>query len=145
MKRFLTTRLPGLVTIAAGLCLTASAADNRFLPCPDTQCTPKVCVPKTEVKKVDRRVYDCAHEDFCIRCCSLFGRMFNWHSCGDCPLCEDHVRTRKVLVVKIRKDERCETKCVVEQAPVAPCIIPSLPPLQIGVPNPPPPMPVPAP
>jgi hypothetical protein len=34
---------------------------------------------------------------------------------GTCHKCEHHVRTRKYLIVKIRKEEECVNKCHVEE------------------------------
>jgi hypothetical protein len=107
-------------------------------------------VPKTEVKKVTTRYFDCACKDYCLPRCghiTLFRGLFNRHrcddgcgdpcggcgsghgrgrhrddGCGDCVEC-DHVRTRNVLIIKKRVEDKCVTTCVVEhRAPT--CVVP---------------------
>jgi hypothetical protein len=82
-----------------------------------------VCVPTTETKKIDNRVYTDTCEQFCLPKCSFFG-FFGHGGCGgdcengschdgNCHQCE-HPRTRKYLVVKIQKEEQCVPACKVE-------------------------------
>ena len=88
-----------------------------------------VCVPTTETKKIEKRVYSDTCEQFCLPKCPLFG-FFGGYGCGGCGhdcdhdgscheggachQCE-HIRTRKYLVVKIKKEEQCVPACKVEQ------------------------------
>ncbi len=104
-----------VLALALAALAGVSQADDCPAPC-EPGCLKKVCRPTTDVKKIDHRVYDCASEDFCMPGGSLFGRLFGGHGCDACPAggCERHVRTKKVLVVKIRKEEQCVNKCVVE-------------------------------
>ena len=87
-----------------------------------------VCVPTTETKTITKRVYGDICEQFCVPKCPLFG--FLGHGgCGGCghdcdhdgachdgAACHDceHIRTRKYLVVKIKKEEQCVPACKVE-------------------------------
>ena len=88
-----------------------------------------MCVGEQGVKKVEKRVYGEACEDFCVPKCSLFGSLLKLggqkHDDGACPAegtcadgsctdCEHHVRTRKYLVVKIKHEEEIVNKCHVE-------------------------------
>jgi hypothetical protein len=83
-----------------------------------------VCVPTTETKKIDKRVYTDICEQFCVPKCSLLGFLRGGGcdsdcengSChdGNCHQCE-HPRTRKYLVVKIKHEEECVPACKVEQ------------------------------
>ena len=86
-----------------------------------------VCVPTTEIKKIDKRIYSDTCEQFCLPKCPLFG-FLGGHGCGGCGHdCHDgacheggtchqceHIRTRKYLVVKIKKEEQCVAACKVE-------------------------------
>ena len=98
--------------------------------CPTPCCEPVVCekrcVPETSTKKVQKVHYSSKCEEYCLPKCpkwSLFG------SKDCCDTCTDNcgkVRTRNVLVKKIRTCEEQETKCVVPKcettiiAPAAP-------------------------
>ena len=86
-----------------------------------------VCVPTTETKKIDKRVYTDTCEQFCVPKCTLFGCLRGGgcggceNGCengdchdGNCHKCE-HPRTRKYLVVKVRHEEECVPACKVEQ------------------------------
>jgi hypothetical protein len=101
-----------MLAIVLGTVVTAAVAQE---PCP---CEQKVCRSTTEVKKTDKRVFGYACEDFCLPKCTWATLMHG--GCCDCTCCEDKVRCRKFLVVKIRKEEKCVTKCVVETAS-SPC------------------------
>jgi hypothetical protein len=81
-------------------------------------CLKKVCIPETAVRTNERRVYGEDCEDFCVPKCSLFGGLFRLKGhghddceSGQCASCEHCVRTRKSLVVKIKHEEECYTKC----------------------------------
>ena len=97
--------------------------------CHDRGCGHEgVCVPITQTKKVEKRCYSDTCEQFCLPKCPLFG-LFGGHGCGGCGhdcdhdgscheggachQCE-HIRTRKYLVVKIKKEEQCVPACKVE-------------------------------
>src|SRR6266571_1893427 len=84
-----------------------------------------VCVPTTETKKIEKRVYTDTCEQFCLPKCPLFGGLFGGGGCdshcengachdGSCHQCE-HPRTRKYLIVKIKHEEECVPACKVEQ------------------------------
>ncbi|HKI35392.1 MAG TPA: hypothetical protein VKA46_26270 [Gemmataceae bacterium] len=100
--------------------------------CCEPQCLKKVCVPERDTKKVEKRVYGEACEDFCLPKCPLCPKV-HLHKHGDCDTCqgdgcqdgdcqadgtcakcEHHVRERKYLVVKIKHEEECIPKCHVE-------------------------------
>lgn len=92
-----------------------------------------VCVPSTETKKIDKRVYTDTCEQFCLPKCPLFGGLFGGGGCdshcengachdGSCHQCE-HPRTRKYLVVKIKHEEQCIPACKVE--PEGACAAPA--------------------
>src|SRR5438093_6808537 len=115
-----------------------------------------VCVPTTEKKTVEKRCYTDTCEQFCLPKCSLFGGHGCGgcgHDCGDEGACHDgachdgggcqqceHIRTRKYLIVKIKKEEECVPACKVEhQACAAPCDAP------VGTIQPAPVKPMPAP
>lgn len=108
------------------------AACCPSVPC-EEPCFKKVCVPSTDVRKVDKRCYGEVCEDFCVPKCSLTGGLMHLHGhkhddCGACPAecaapcasCEHHVRERKYLVVRIKKEEEVINKCHVEYQPEEP-------------------------
>jgi hypothetical protein len=122
---------------AAPVIVAPPAAAGCCAPACEAPCLKKVCVPEQAVRTIDKRVYGDTCEDFCVPKCSLFGGLmkFGGHkhddcceggcshdSCesGSCPSCEHHVRTRKYLVVKIKHEEECYTKCNVGYEPEAP-------------------------
>lgn len=100
-------------------------------PCKE-RCTTcgKVCEATVEKKTRDHRDYSSKCETFCVPRCefslSSFGR--KCHSCDGCDNCNtcDHChncekpRTRKVLWVKIRKEEYCVNTCKAVDAPCCP-------------------------
>ncbi len=93
--------------------------------CQDS-CLQKVCKPIQEPKTIIKPVYTDKCIDYCEpRCwtCSLFGSSCD--SCGPTHSCGT-VKTRKVMIVKLKKCETCVNKCVVEYAPAcsAPCTAP---------------------
>lgn len=118
--------------------IVAPPAAAGCAPACEAPCLKKVCVPETATRTVERRVYGDVCEDFCLpRCTSggFGGFLHHKHDecgacgpdgcghggCGEggCASCEKHVRTRKFMVVKIRPEEECYTKCNV--AYEAPC------------------------
>ena len=100
-----------MLALAFGVVAMAASAQD---PC----CDQKVCRATTEVKKTDKRVFGFACEDFCLAKCSWSSLLHR--GCCDCTCCEDNVRCRKYLVVKIRKEETCASKCVPESL-ASPC------------------------
>jgi hypothetical protein len=123
--------LPGAPAAPAAKVVAAPApayvvADGCAPACEPT-CLKKVCVPESAVRTTDRRVYGEACEDFCVPKCSFFGGLsgFGRHrhddcgacgsdgccASGSCASCERHVRQKKYLVVRIKHDEECYTKC----------------------------------
>ena len=83
--------------------------------CPQ-YCGKLVCQPVCETKTVTTRHYTDRCTDVCQRCTAL--SLLFPSKCG----CS-HVRTRKDLVVKLRKCDKCVTVCVPVTEPVcsAPC------------------------
>src|SRR5262249_2964033 len=104
-----------------GLAQTALADDGK---CCAPDCMKKVCVATTEIKKVDKRCFSSTCEDFCVPHCSMHGHGHK-HGCDKdcgpqcptCPKCEHKVRTKKYLVVKVKKEDQCVTKCLVSHEP----------------------------
>jgi hypothetical protein len=105
-------RITLLAIIVGAITATAPAQD----PC---SCEQKVCRTTCEVKKIDHRCYSSVCEDFCLPKCSVIS-LFH-RGCDQCACCEDKVRTRKYLVVKVRKEETSVNKCVVEKI-APPCL-----------------------
>jgi hypothetical protein len=90
-----------------------------------------VCRAVTETKQKEKRVYTDTCEQFCLpRCGSLFGGGLFGHGGGDCDggACHDGAChdgncngckgpcTKKYLIVKIKHEEECVTRCVVDHA-----------------------------
>jgi|SRR5260370_20224712 len=85
-------------------------------------CAEACCKPITDTRKVIKPHYTDVCEKFCeVSCwgCSLFG--------GGC--CGEHgcskVKTRKILVVRLRPEEQCVNKCVVDYKVAEPCVKPA--------------------
>jgi len=84
----------------------------------------KVCVGEKATRPKTTRVYGEICEDFCVPKCVGHGHGHGHDDCGDCSSggcsdegcteCEHHARTRKYLVVRIKTEEECYTKCHVE-------------------------------
>ena len=96
--------------------------------CCQENCLQKVCRPVVVTKTVVKPVYCCVCEDFCVPSCwscNLFRR-----SCDDCGPTHScsNVMTRKILVVKLCKQEKCVNRCEVDYVPActhsAPCTAP---------------------
>ena len=120
--------LLALVRVAAA----QAPATGYGCPCPDA-CPEKVCHRVTENKTIAERKYDAVCEDFCYPRCGFFSLFTG--GCGDCAdgKCSC-VRTKKYLLVKIRKHDECVSKCVVGyEAPAcpAPCPAPCYPPTPV--------------
>ena len=100
--------------VVATCCLmiqvTTVAADGVAGCCPDAGCTKTVCRPVCETKTVTKRVYAERTEEFCLPC-SFLHCLFP-SKCG----CS-HVRTRKLLILKLQKCEVPVKKCVPVQVP----------------------------
>jgi hypothetical protein len=97
-------------------------------PACEAACTKKVCVGEKATREKTTRVYGDTCEDFCLPKCSLTGGFKLGHhhddcdagcdqgcDAGGCASCGNCVRTRKYLVVRIKKEEECYTKCHVEE------------------------------
>lgn len=124
-----------LVLLGGGFfLLTGLAWGQEACPSPGGCCTPKVCVPTVGTKAVDKRVYGSLCEEFCIPKCNLLSLLRGHGSCCSCPVCEAP-RMRKVLLIKIRKEERCEKKCVLQEAPCGGPACPCGPQVVPGVPG----------
>jgi hypothetical protein len=107
-------------------------------PCATGCCMEQHCTPITETRTKIKPCYTSVCEPYCnVACvgCSLFGGGFHGCNSGCDSGCtsgcgEDHkcskVRTRKILVVKLKRTEECVNKCVVTSTPVspAPCAAP---------------------
>lgn len=108
--------------MAALGCLALATSASADGGCCDS-CPPgykKECVPVPSKKTVTHRVYSDRCEDFCLPKCSLFGH--HGGNCGGCDGCStcgncEKVRTRKVLIVRLRSCEECENKCEVQLVP----------------------------
>ncbi len=123
-------RLYTMAVVITACVIPLQGKDTRAeeaCPCPASPCTKKVCIPTAEVRKIDRRVYNCVCEDFCLPKCSLCGAGHGGthkEACPDgisvpCGRC-GHPRTRKYLVVRTRPEERPENRCAVVQVPTEP-------------------------
>jgi hypothetical protein len=102
-------------------------------------CLKKVCVPEQAVRTIDRRAYGDTCEDFCVPKCpwmpSFSGFGHHKDCCDACPAqgcgeggcaqCSQCIRTRKYLVVRIRHEEECYTKCNVAYEHQAPACCPA--------------------
>jgi hypothetical protein len=79
--------------------------------CAGGDCCHKYCQPTVELKKFDKRVYSVACHDFCYP--PLCGKKPHCDQCGSTEPCFHcgHPHTRRVLVVKIRKDEKLVNTC----------------------------------
>src|SRR5438309_1299336 len=127
MRKVYTTGL--LIAGLFGLAQLAAAQApvvGYGVPCPDA-CPEKVCHRVTENKTISVRKYDDLCEDICYPRCGFFS-LFG----GCCDDCADGkcsaVRTKKYLLVKIRKHDECVSKCVpsvAEPACPAPCYGPA--------------------
>jgi hypothetical protein len=105
------------------------------VPCPPPlACAPacevplkKVCQPEPATREVPKRSYGESCEDFCLPKCKFsgLGHLFHHGDCdagcadGTCHDCECP-RTRKYLVVKIKQEQECYTKCNVGYVPEEP-------------------------
>jgi hypothetical protein len=98
----------GLARASDGACPTAE---------PDC-CGKKVCCPTTKTWARPRTEFNVVKEDFCVPPCCWFGGLFKGKSCGCEPGCCGKVRTRKVLVIKVRKEEHCLPDCKPGYAPI---------------------------
>ncbi len=123
----------------AGAPLPAACAPAACAPEACETPLKKVCVGEKATREKTRRVYGESCEDFCVPKCSLFGGLSLFgHKHGDCAdgscggcadggctaegctSCERCVRTRKYLVVKVKREEECYNKCHVEYQPDEP-------------------------
>ena len=96
------------------------AAAGQACDCPNccgAAC--KICVPEPAKKKIEKVNYSCKCKDFCVKGCpGLHNR-----TCKDCQGCDvencptcGKVRTKKVLIKKVKVTE-CDTfKCVPQAA-----------------------------
>jgi hypothetical protein len=107
-----------------GLVLPGLAADET---CPAGEpdcCGKKVCCPTTKTWTRTRTEFGMVHEEFCPTPCCWFGKLFGGKGCCGEPSCCGKVRTRKVLVIKVRKEEHCLPDCVpVCAAAEVPCVV----------------------
>lgn len=116
-----------LLPSAAVLALLAAstprlAADEACPPAGPDCCEKKICCPTTKTWTRPRTEFGLVKEEFCPVPCCWFGRLFGSKGCcGEANGC-GKVRTRKVLVIKVRNEEHCLPACVPVHAPVsAPC------------------------
>jgi len=134
-------KITGMLALAAfgiAVAISDTRAQNPVVTDGCCDSCDKVCQPKTETKKVAKRVYSCGWEDFCLPKCGLLGSK----GCADCGDIEcGRVRSKKYLIVKLPKHEECVTTCVPVPA-CQPACQPACPPATVVVP--PPAMPLPA-
>ncbi len=122
MKRYVNTMAVMAATLGMVLVSVAAGADVVVVGCNaegggcQSACVKTVCRPVCETKTVTTRHYTDRCTNVCQRC-TAFSLLFP-NKCG----CS-HVRTRKDLVVKLRKCDKCVTVCVPVTEPVcsAPC------------------------
>jgi hypothetical protein len=114
---------PGLALALLALTRIASADPVPAAPCGDGVCMKPCCRAIEEPKKVIKPCYSSVCEDFCEVACPgcLFGHC---STCGPNTRCL--LKTRKILVVKLKPEEHCHTKCVLDYVPAcsAPCQAP---------------------
>jgi hypothetical protein len=123
-RNWIPTALASLALTILGLAQFANAGDD----CCDTGSkVKKTCRAEVEVKKKAVYHYDCKDVDFCVPKCKFsFGGLFKKKKCGDecgeCDSCDQggcqecgRVRTKTVLLKKVRYEDECKTKCVVEE------------------------------
>src|SRR5689334_15377841 len=101
--------LAGLVLAVCQLGMSRGSADPGGGaspvggPCAEGRPT-RWCQPAVEVKKVDKRVYNVACHDFCYP--PLCPGKPPCDGCAEPCLWCGHLRTRRALVVKLRKEEK---------------------------------------
>ncbi len=106
-----------LVAFGCGLFLQGSIARGQEASPGLGGCsTPKICRPAVGTKKIDKRVYGSLNEPLCVPRCSVLALIRGHGSCCSCPVCEAP-RVRKVLLIKIRKEEHHEKKCILQEMP----------------------------
>ncbi len=109
--------------ILAGCC----PAGGCSVACCPIGCCSKTCHAVVEPKTVTTKVYGEACEEFCLPKISCFKHCFEQcEPCGTGPEC-GKVHTKRCLVIKVRRTEECETKCVVDQC--SPATVPAIQPL----------------
>jgi hypothetical protein len=112
-----------LLGLAAPLALASS---DEACPTADPDCCgKKVCCPTTKTWTRPRTEFGMVSEDFCLPPCCWFGGLFGGKCCSGEQNCCGKVRTRRVLIIKVRKEEHRLPDCVPACAPapcgVAPC------------------------
>lgn len=115
--------------------LQGGCKKERAPKCPKQKCDTckKECVPTVTKKTIEHRKYSSSCESFCIPKCRLggCGSKKSCDPCNACPTACDEpchkcgkVRTRKVLIVKIRKEEQCVKSCEAVDCPAPSCPAP---------------------
>jgi hypothetical protein len=115
--------------LLAGLAGTArmADADPPAAGCCAQSCPQycAVCKAVTVPRVVVKPVYTDVCEEFCEpKCmsCGIFGGGCD-SGCGPTHQCST-VKTRKVMVVKLKKCTECANACIVDHVPAAPCAVP---------------------
>lgn len=115
MKRFMNATAGMAVALGMVLASVAPAADAVIVGCAVDSCPQAcgktVCQPTCVKTTVTTRHFTDRTEEFCLPC-TAFQCLFP-SKCG----CS-HVKTRKLLILKLHKCEKCEQKCVPVQVPV---------------------------
>ena len=112
-----------------GLATPRALASDAACPIagPDC-CEKKVCAPTTKTWTRPITRFNMVCEDFCRPPCCYFGHLFGGKCCSDEKNCCGKVRTRKVLIIKVRKEEHVLPDCVPAVQPCeAPCPAPAAP------------------
>jgi hypothetical protein len=84
-------------------------------------CTKKVCTPTTDTWTRIRPGWGMACEDFCrVPCCFGLGGLFGGKGCcsSGCEKdCCGKVKPRRVLIIKLRKEDHIVPRCTVTEVP----------------------------
>ncbi len=96
---------------AEGVVVEGCAACQEAIVASGKVCV-KECAPKTKA------VYEVKCKEFCVPKCGIFGMLRG--TCSECADGNCEVKTKKVLIKKIVPDGQ-EAKCVLKDAPTAPC------------------------
>jgi len=114
-----------VVAALLGLAPLALASDGACSPSAEPDCCgKKVCCPTTKTWTRPRTEFNMVCEDFCKTPCCWFGSLFGGKGCCGEQNCCGKVRTRRALVIKVRKEEHCLPDCVPAHVPVsAPCVV----------------------
>jgi hypothetical protein len=115
-------RLISAVAVALGLLGLVGLAHAGGEVCEGAApCAPKkVCAPSTDKVTIPRTSWGMVCEDFCVPPCCWFHGLFHGKGCcGDKEVCCGKLKKRRILVIKVRKEERTIPVCVPTEVPEA--------------------------